>query len=42
MNIEEQFSDAVKNSKELTVRTPNETLLKLYALYKQGSEGDVS
>lgn len=42
MNIEEQFSEAVKNSKELTVRPPNETLLKLYALYKQGSEGDVS
>ena len=42
MNIEEQFSEAVKSSKELTVRPTNETLLKLYALYKQGSEGDVS
>lgn len=42
MNIEEQFSEAVKSSKELTVRPPNEVLLKLYALYKQGSDGDVS
>lgn len=42
MNIEEQFSEAVKSSKELTVRPSNEILLKLYALYKQGSEGEVS
>ena len=42
MNIEEQFSEAVKSSKELTVRPSNEILLKLYALFKQGSEGEVT
>lgn len=35
----EQASEAIKGLKE---RPDNDTLLRLYALYKQGSEGDVS
>ena len=35
------FTDAVAASKELTQRPDNATLLKLYALYKQASVGDV-
>ena len=35
-----QFEAAVANSKNLTERPDNSTLLKLYALYKQGSVGD--
>ena len=36
----ETFERAVKRSKELTKRPSNEELLKLYALYKQATEGD--
>ncbi|ELR72423.1 acyl-CoA-binding protein [Fulvivirga imtechensis AK7] len=36
----EKFESAVKRSKELTKRPSNEELLKLYALYKQATEGD--
>ena len=42
MNLDEQFEAAAAKSKEMTRRPTNEELLKLYALYKQGSEGDVS
>ena len=35
-----QFEAAVANSKNLTERPDNATLLKLYAFYKQGSVGD--
>jgi acyl-CoA-binding protein len=35
------FEAAVANSKNLSERPDNGTLLKLYALYKQGSAGDV-
>lgn len=35
-----QFEAAVANSKNLTERPDNGTLLKLYALYKQASAGD--
>jgi len=38
----ELFSQASTAAKALPDRPDNETLLKLYALYKQGSEGDVS
>lgn len=34
------FDAAVANSKNLSERPDNATLLKLYALYKQGSVGD--
>lgn len=36
------FEQALANSKNLTERPDNATLLKLYALYKQGSQGDNS
>ncbi len=34
------FDAAVAASQELTQRPDNQTLLKLYALYKQATEGD--
>lgn len=36
------FEAAVANSKNLSERPDNGTLLKLYGLYKQGSAGDVT
>ena len=42
MELQQDFEAAVAKSKELTKRPSNEELLLLYALYKQGSEGDVS
>ena len=39
--LNEQFEQAVAESKNLPERPDNATLLKLYALYKQGSTGDV-
>jgi acyl-CoA-binding protein len=41
MSLNEQFEAAVAASKQLPERPDNMTLLKLYALYKQGSSGDV-
>lgn len=41
MELKEQFEAASKEVKNLTKRPSNEELLKLYALYKQGSDGDV-
>jgi len=40
MNLKEQFENAVKDSKNLSDRPSNETLLQLYSLYKQSIEGD--
>lgn len=39
-DLKTQFETAVADSKNLTERPDNATLLKLYALYKQGSQGD--
>lgn len=39
-DLKTQFDAAVANSKNLTERPDNGTLLKLYALYKQASAGD--
>jgi diazepam-binding inhibitor (GABA receptor modulating acyl-CoA-binding protein) len=39
-DLKAQFEAAVANSKNLTERPDNATLLKLYALYKQASAGD--
>ncbi len=39
--LNEQFEQAVADSKKLSERPDNMTMLKLYALYKQGSSGDV-
>ena len=41
MTIQEQFDQAVANSKNLPERPGNDVLLQLYALYKQSTEGDV-
>lgn len=35
------FEEAVKESKNLKEKPANDVLLKLYALYKQATEGDV-
>ncbi len=40
MSIQETFEAAVAASKTLTTRPDNNTLLKLYSLYKQATEGD--
>lgn len=42
MELTEQFQQAVADSKSLSERPSNETLLQLYSLYKQGTEGDVN
>jgi len=42
MNLNEQFEKAAVDVKGLTSRPTNETLLELYAWYKQGTEGDVT
>ena len=39
--LNEQFEQAVADSKNLPERPDNMTMLKLYALYKQASAGDV-
>lgn len=41
MELKEQFEKAVADSKNLTEKPSNETLLNLYSLYKQSTEGDV-
>ncbi len=41
-DLSAQFEQASKDVKNLPERPDNDTLLKLYALYKQGSEGDVN
>lgn len=42
MELQKQFEEAVERSKQLTKRPSNEELLDLYALFKQGTDGDVS
>ncbi len=39
-DLKKKFEVAAANSKNLTERPDNATLLKIYALYKQGSTGD--
>ena len=41
-DLGKRFEQAVADSKRLTERPDNATLLKLYALYKQATEGDAS
>jgi len=41
MSLQEQFQQAQADSKNLPERPDNMTLLKIYALFKQGSVGDV-
>lgn len=40
-DLRHAFDQATEAVKRLDYRPDNDTLLKLYALYKQGSEGDV-
>ncbi len=42
MDLKEQFEQAASDSKSLSEKPSNETLLQLYSLYKQGSIGDVN
>lgn len=42
MELKEEFEKAVLDSRTLTRRPDNESLLLLYALYKQATEGDVT
>ena len=42
MDIRSSFEMAVAESKTLSQRPGNTDLLKLYSLYKQGTEGDIS
>ena len=39
-DLQAAFAQAMADSKELSERPDNATLLKIYALYKQGSAGD--
>lgn len=39
-DLQSRFDAAVANSKNLSERPDNATLLKIYALYKQASSGD--
>jgi len=41
-DLKQEFEQASVRVKQLEQRPDNDTLLKLYALYKQGAEGDVS
>jgi diazepam-binding inhibitor (GABA receptor modulator, acyl-CoA-binding protein) len=40
-DLQAQFEQAVADSKNLPEKPDNATLLKLYALYKQGTAGDI-
>jgi acyl-CoA-binding protein len=42
MSLTEKFEDAQRRVKELSSTPSNDTLLELYALYKQATAGDVS
>lgn len=42
MELKENFDNAVIESKQITKRPDNETLLQLYSLYKQATEGDIN
>ena len=41
MDLKQAFEQAQADIKQLPERPDNDTLLRLYALYKQGAEGDV-
>ncbi len=42
MSLEEQFTDAQAKVKTLSKTPDTDSLLSLYALFKQGSVGDIS
>lgn len=39
-DLSAQFNQAVADSKQLTERPDNKTLLKIYSLFKQATDGD--
>ena len=41
MELKEQFEQAAADSKNLPEKPSNDTLLQLYSLYKQSTEGDL-
>jgi len=41
-DLQSRFEQAKQDVQGLSDRPDNDTLLRLYALYKQGAEGDVS
>lgn len=41
-DLSKAFEEAAKKALNLKDRPDNDTMLKLYALYKQGASGDVS
>ncbi|KFN45280.1 acyl-CoA-binding protein [Arenimonas composti] len=41
-DLKARFQQAAQDVMNLSERPDNDTMLRLYALYKQGSEGDVS
>jgi diazepam-binding inhibitor (GABA receptor modulating acyl-CoA-binding protein) len=41
MELRQQFDQAVTESKDLSNRPSQGTLLQLYSLYKQANEGDI-
>lgn len=42
MDLKQLFEQAASDSKDLSERPSNDTLLLLYSLYKQSTEGDVN
>ena len=42
MELKQQFEEAVVISKTLPEKPDSETLLQLYSLYKQSTEGDIN
>ncbi|MBO9561977.1 MAG: acyl-CoA-binding protein [Niastella sp.] len=42
MDLKTLFEQAAEESKSLSDRPSNDTLLQLYSLYKQATEGDVN
>ena len=42
MELKEEFEKAVADSKNLAEKPDNQTLLQLYSLYKQSTEGDIN
>lgn len=41
MDLKSQFTQASEDVKKISSRPDNQTLLELYALFKQSTEGDV-
>ena len=42
MALDDDFKSATERVTQLSKRPPNDIMLQIYALYKQGNEGDVT